>query len=225
MDTQDRLASLDKATLVGMLEDQAKNWLAHDGLWFQAVERHHGMPSAIALDREAWIDFTRIEARRIMARHGIAPGGGLDALAEALPFRLYALLNRQSIHRVDSRTLRFEMNECRVQTARERKGLPDFPCKPVGLAEYTCTSRTRSIRASGRAPSRARRTRIRRTFTARGSSRSRTVRSRRPTCSPRDARGDGRSRVGRHPARGVTWPAPSSGARVPGGVHRDRPRR
>jgi len=28
------------------------------------------------------------------------------------------------------------MKDCRVQTARRRKGLPDFPCKPVGLVEY-----------------------------------------------------------------------------------------
>jgi hypothetical protein len=125
-----------------MLQDQARNWLAHDGLWFQAVERHHGMASAIALDTEAWIDFTRIEARRIMDRHLIPPGGGLDALATALEFRLYALLNRQSLHRVDDRTLRFEMNRCRVQAARQRKGLPDFPCKPVGIAEYAWFAHT-----------------------------------------------------------------------------------
>jgi hypothetical protein len=142
MDTPDRLLALDKQILVGMLQDQARNWLAHDGLWFQAVERHHGMASAIALDREAWIDFTRIEARRIMDRHLIPPGGGLDALATALQFRLYALLNRQSLHRVDDRTLRFEMNQCRVQAARQRKGLPDFPCKPVGIAEYAWFAHT-----------------------------------------------------------------------------------
>jgi hypothetical protein len=142
MDTLDRLLGLDKHVLVGMLEDQAKNWLAHDGLWFQAVERHHGMGSAIALDREAWTAFTRIEARRIMERHRIAQGGGLDALACALQYRLYALLNRQSFHRLDDRTLRFEMNECRVQAARRRKALPDFPCKPVGLAEYAFFAHT-----------------------------------------------------------------------------------
>jgi len=142
METDDHLLDLDKYTLVGMLEDQAKNWLAHDGLWFQAIEQRHGMAEAIAADRQAWIDFTRIEARRIMERHGIAPGGGLDALAHALQYRLYALLNRQSIHRSDDRTLRFEMNECRVQAARRRKGLPDFPCKPVGLAEYAFFAHT-----------------------------------------------------------------------------------
>jgi hypothetical protein len=136
MPDREILRQCDKETLIDLLEDAAKNWLAHDGLWFQAVEARFGMETAIDLDRQAWIHFTRIEARRIMARHRIAPGGGLAALETALPFRLYARLNEQSLQRIDERTLRFEMNTCRVQVARKRKGLPDFPCSPVGLAEY-----------------------------------------------------------------------------------------
>jgi hypothetical protein len=34
------------------------------------------------------------------------------------------------------------MNRCRVQAARQRKGLPDFPCKPVGIAEYAWFAHT-----------------------------------------------------------------------------------
>ena len=136
MPEREQLLQLDKETLVAMLEDQAKNWLAHDGLWFQAVERHFGLPAAIRLDTEAWIAFTQIEARRILQRNAIPSGGGLDALERALSFRLYARLNEQSLSRPDERTLRFEMNACRVQTARQRKGLADFPCKLPGIAEY-----------------------------------------------------------------------------------------
>ena len=29
------------------------------------------------------------------------------------------------------------MNNCRVQSARKRKGLDDYPCKSGGLVEYT----------------------------------------------------------------------------------------
>lgn len=125
-----------------MLQDAAKLWLAHDGLWFQAVEQAHGMDSAIARDAEAWERFTAIEARRIMKRLGMEPGGGLDALAGALEHRLYALLNRQEMERPAPGRLVFRMSECRVQTARKRKGLPDFPCKPVGLVEYAGFART-----------------------------------------------------------------------------------
>ena len=37
------LTKLSKKQLIGMLDDFAKNWLAHDGLWFQAVEKRYGM--------------------------------------------------------------------------------------------------------------------------------------------------------------------------------------
>jgi len=133
---------LSKEELIDLLEDAAKNWLAHDGLWFLAVEGKFGMETAIELDRWAWERFSPIEAQRIMKRRGLAPGGGLEALEEALQFRLYARINEQEIIRVDERTLIFRMKECRVQQARKRKGLPDFPCKPVGIVEYTAFART-----------------------------------------------------------------------------------
>jgi hypothetical protein len=131
-----RLLALPKEQLVGMLEDAAKNWLAHDGLWFLAAEERLDMDAAIQLDRRAWETFTVVEAQRIMQRHGIQPGGGLDALEQALGYRLYAYLNVQECIRVDDRTMVFRMNDCRVQSARKRKGLADFSCKPVGLVEY-----------------------------------------------------------------------------------------
>ena len=136
MPERDFLLELDKETLVDLLEDAAKNWLAHDGLWFQAVEKAHGMEMALELDRQAWKVFTQIEAKRIMRQLGIEPGGGIGALDEALRYRLYARINEQEISKVNANTLRLEMKECRVQSARERKGLPDFPCKSVGIVEY-----------------------------------------------------------------------------------------
>ena len=66
------IEQLDRETLLGMLQDFAKNWLAHDGLWFQAVEKGRDMDEAIKYDTEAWERFTVIEAKRIMALHGIA---------------------------------------------------------------------------------------------------------------------------------------------------------
>ncbi len=136
-----RLLELPKEQLVAMLEDAAKNWLAHDGLWFQAVEARYGMEAAIALDAQAWEQFSAIEARRIMERHGIASRGGLDALQGVLGYRLYAYINRQEVLRPDGHTLILRMNECRVQAARRRKGLPDFPCRPVGVVEYSSLAR------------------------------------------------------------------------------------
>lgn len=130
------LSSLDKQELVRIVMDDAKNWLAHDGLWFQAVEAAHGMEAAIQADRAAWQRFTVIEATRIMERLGMKPGGGIPALLEALRHRLYARLNTQEATEVSDVRAVFVMRDCRVQSARKRKGLPDFPCKSVGLVEY-----------------------------------------------------------------------------------------
>ncbi|MDF1544562.1 MAG: DUF6125 family protein [bacterium] len=136
------IASLDKETLAHMLADFAKNWLAHDGLWFQAVEKQYGMEKAIELDAEAWERFTVIEAKRIMALHAIPENGGLDALKKALGFRLYAVLNDQEIKNETESSFEFYMVDCRVQSARSRKELPLFPCKSVGIVEYEGFART-----------------------------------------------------------------------------------
>jgi hypothetical protein len=136
------LSSLSRETLEAMLNDFAKNWLAHDGLWFQAVEKRYGLEKAIELDAEAWEQFTIIEAKRIMALHNIPPGSGLGGLKKALGYRMYALLNRQEIRNETEKSFEFYMVECRVQSARQRKGLALFPCKSVGLVEYTGFART-----------------------------------------------------------------------------------
>ncbi len=142
MPDREILGAFTKDELIDLLEDQAKNWLAHDGVWFQAVEKHYGIEKAIELDTEAWVRFTQIEARRIMKRLNIQVGGGIQALKQALQFRLYARINEQSLIEIDPKTLRFEMNDCRVQSARSRKGLTDFPCKSVGIAEYAFFAHT-----------------------------------------------------------------------------------
>lgn len=136
------LENLSKEELIAIIVDDAKNWLAHDGLWFQAVERQFGMETAIDADREAWKNFTVVEARRIMARLGIEPGGGIPALVECLKHRLYARLNLQEAIDISNARVVFRMVDCRVQSARNRKGLPDFPCKSVGLVEYAGFAKT-----------------------------------------------------------------------------------
>lgn len=136
------LRRLSKDELIRIVIDDAKNWLAHDGLWFQAVEGRHGMDAAIEADRAAWAQFTVVEAKRILERLGMKPGGGIPALLKCLEHRLYARLNAQEAIEVTESRAVFIMRDCRVQSARRRKGLPDFPCKPVGLVEYGEFART-----------------------------------------------------------------------------------
>ncbi len=124
------------------LIDFAKLWLAHDGLWFQAVENEFDLKTAIKLDTEAWRKFSPLEAKRILERLEREPGGGLDLLEDALGQRLYAFINRQRVVEKTDKRIVFEMTACRVQDARHRKGLPSFPCKEVGIVEYSTFART-----------------------------------------------------------------------------------
>ena len=55
-----------KKDLLDLITDAAKNWLAHDGLWFLSVEKKFGLKTAIEMDCEAWKKFTVVEAKRIM---------------------------------------------------------------------------------------------------------------------------------------------------------------
>jgi ubiquinone/menaquinone biosynthesis C-methylase UbiE len=130
-------AGLTRPALQRALEAFAKCWLAHDGCWFLAAEERFGIEVALELDKVSWARFAPVEARRIMGVLAISEGGGLEALEQVLKGRMYSLLNPQSTEWSPAKDkLTFTMQSCRVQEARQKKGLPDFPCKPVGEVEF-----------------------------------------------------------------------------------------
>src|SRR5512136_2979941 len=130
------------AALRAELIDAAKNWLAMDGLWFQAVEKAFGMHTALGMDRDVWEQFAVIEALRIKERLTLPDKGGLHALEIAFKNRLVFLLNELEILHPDEKNLIVTTKTCRVQAARQRKGLPQFPCKSVGIVEFSVFART-----------------------------------------------------------------------------------
>ena len=132
----DTLRNLSREELLTLVELDAKNWLAMDGVWFQSVERTSGMDEAMYHDTEAWRRFTIIEARRIKTFLGLEERPGLEGLAKALPLRLSARCSDSEV-RLENGKLLFRVLSCRVQTARARKGMPYHPCKPVGEVEYS----------------------------------------------------------------------------------------
>ncbi len=136
------LEGLTKEELMDYIEDLSKNWLAIDGTWFQAVEKEFGLDKAIELDVAQWKRFTIIEAKRIMRRFNIQEKGGILALVKALNYRVYANLNVQETVEISENRCVFRMNDCRVQSARKRRNLPDFPCKSVGIVEYEDFAKT-----------------------------------------------------------------------------------
>ena len=130
------LSNLPREKLLALIDATAASWLAGDGLWFQAVEQRQEMFTAKRCNDTCWIRFSPLEAYSIKALAGLPDNGGLDALEKALDFRLYSRINVQSTERQGD-SLIFKMVNCRVQYARERKGLEDYPCKSAGVVEYT----------------------------------------------------------------------------------------
>ncbi len=131
------LNDLNKNELIVWLEDVAKLWLAHDGLWFQSIEKKYDIDEAIEHDKNAWERFSPLEAKRIKKRLKLPEKAGLEGLKKALQHRIYALLNKQEVIDEKENSFVFRMNKCRVQSARKKRGLADFPCKKVGIVEYS----------------------------------------------------------------------------------------
>ncbi len=130
------MLNLERDKLHEFLNTTAINWLANDGLWFQEIEFNHGMNDAKRCNDSCWAQFSPFEAYSIKKQLDLSEFPGLDGLKKALNFRLYGSINTQSFNEETSTSFIFQMNECRVQVARKRKGLDDYPCKSVGLVEY-----------------------------------------------------------------------------------------
>lgn len=141
MESKLNLSQYSKEELIELITLYSKNWLAMDGVWFQSVERELGMDAAMQHDAEAWRRFTVIEAKRIKEFLKLPEHAGLEGLAKALQLRFYAHINRDDIEIVGD-TLTYTAIDCRVQTARKRKGMALHPCKSVGLVEYTGFAQT-----------------------------------------------------------------------------------
>lgn len=130
------LENMTREQLEELIGIYCKNWLAMDGVWFQSVEKKYGMDEAMEHDVAIWSRFTVIEAQKLKAFLKLPERAGLDGLEQALRLRLYANINRDEIVREDNRLI-YRTLDCRVQSARSRKGMEWHPCKPVGETEYS----------------------------------------------------------------------------------------
>jgi len=136
------LLNMPREKLLELFKNLGVNWLANDGVWFQAVEFSSGMFDAKRCNDTCWTRFSPFEAWSIKRFLGLSEKPGLEGLKKALQFRMYASVNVQSIIEESPNVIVFQMNDCRVQSARKRQGLDDYPCKSAGLVEYSTFAST-----------------------------------------------------------------------------------
>lgn len=131
------LLDMPREKVLELLKHTSNNWLANDGIWFQAVEFKNGMLDAKRCNDSCWTRFSPFEAWSIKRYLKLPENPGLEGLKKALQFRMYARINVQSIIDEGPNSIVFQMNDCRVQSARKRQNLDDYPCKSAGLVEYS----------------------------------------------------------------------------------------
>lgn len=131
------LLDVSKERLLEIVEAFGVNWLALDGIWFQEVEFKHGMNDAKRCGDSCWAWFSPFEAWSVRRLLDLPEQSGIEGLKKALQLRLYARIGKQSVIEESPNSIVLQMNECRVQSARKRKGLNDYPCKSAGLVEHT----------------------------------------------------------------------------------------
>ena len=135
------LSNMPKEKLISLIDAMSLNWLANDGIWFQTVETRQDMYTSKRCNDTCWTRFSPLEAGMTKGFLELPEQGGLDALRRALNFRIYARINQQTVEK-EGGSLILKMATCRVQEARKRKGLEDYPCKSAGITEYGAFAKT-----------------------------------------------------------------------------------
>jgi len=134
------LVNMEKERLISLIKAMSFNWLASDGVWFRTVEDNHDMYTSKRCNDTCWTRYSPLEAAMIKSFLQLPQQSGLDGLEQALSFQLYAHINEQTIERSDDELI-LRMVKCLVQATRRRKGLPDYPCKSAGVAEFPTFAR------------------------------------------------------------------------------------
>jgi len=134
------LINMEKEKLISLIDSMSANWLTGDGVWFRTVEDDHDMYTSKRCNDTCWTRYSPVEAAMIKSFLCLPQQSGLDGLEQALGFRLYAHINEQTIERSGNELI-LRMVKCLVQKTRGRQGLPDYPCKSAGMAEFKTFAR------------------------------------------------------------------------------------
>ncbi|OPY13639.1 MAG: hypothetical protein A4E66_00686 [Syntrophus sp. PtaB.Bin001] len=137
------LLGMPRESLLQLAQDLGRNWVAGDGIWFQAIEKDYGMWDAKRCNDSCWGRFSPLEASSIKAFLGLPEKASIDGLKKALPFRMYTQINTDyTLIDEGPDSVVLQINTCRVHAARKRKGLEDYVCKSAGIVEYRTFAET-----------------------------------------------------------------------------------
>jgi hypothetical protein len=121
---------LSRKRLLDLFRFQIRNIWRVDGLYFLGIEKEFGSEAASKIDEECWRTMGTLEARQLKeilhAREWSMP-----KIMEALELTSWALDQRDKKMQVQKDQAFLRVVTCNTQLTRIRKGLTEFPCKPV----------------------------------------------------------------------------------------------
>ena len=124
------LSRLSRKRLLDLFRLQIRNIWRVDGLYFLGIEKEFGTRAAARIDEECWRTMGTLEARQLKeilrAREWSMP-----KIMEALELTSWALDQQDKKVQVQKDQAVFRVVTCNTQLTRIRKGLTEFPCKPV----------------------------------------------------------------------------------------------
>lgn len=119
-----------KKKLLDLFYLQIRNIWRVDGLYFLGIEKEFGTEAASKIDEECWRTMGVLEARQLkeIVR---AKKWSVPEIMKALRLTSWALDQRDKKVQVHKDRAVFRVVSCGTQLTRLRKGLQEFPCKPI----------------------------------------------------------------------------------------------
>jgi hypothetical protein len=134
MDYKRHFEGWSKEELLDYVEFLLHNYRVMDAFWFINIENRHDHEEACLINELVWGKTAQLAARDLKKRFGL-DGGGLQGYLKAQRMFPWAILVGYDFEdHGDHLTLK--VPDCPAQTARLDRGLGEYDCKAMHLAEF-----------------------------------------------------------------------------------------